>query len=317
MNHSFQAVLNLVSLTPLIVFLFIWLKQGQPNIRSTTLPGAGGWLIAALTLWILSALFQSVLTLQASRTFHGISTRFNYLSLTLWLTPMVAVLGAKRPGVRFWNFFVLVPMLLMLNWPAFSAEWEVLRSTQLDLEAPALMGFFVVLIMIMGNYFGTIFTLPALVFCGALAIAMCDFSGSLPHLISSELLQRSVVSLLLAGSLFWSRLILNRETKQRHGYGRVWLDFRDWFGILWTRRVMDRLNQTALQEQWAARLTLEGIQWQEELSVDQRTQTEQKMDHAFRWMLRRFVDESWIDERLSGLSPGDEADPPALRRRGG
>lgn len=301
MSHSIQAVLNLASLIPLIGFLSIWLKRVRPQLSATTLPGASGWLVVALITWMLSSVFQSVLTFRGSQSLHGISMRFNYLSLTLWLTPMVAVLGAKRPGVRFWNFFVLIPMLLMLNWPAFSAEAEVLLNSTLDLQAPALMGFVVVLVMVMGNYFGTIFTFPALLFCGTLAFALCDFSESLPNFISSELLERSIVSLLLAGSLFWSIRILKRETKQRHGYGRVWLDFRDWFGILWTRRVMDRLNQTAQKEQWNARLTLEGLQWQDDLSVEQRSRTEQKMDHAFRWMFRRFVDESWIDERLTNL----------------
>jgi hypothetical protein len=299
MSHSIQAVLNFASLIPLIVFLSIWWKRVRPQLRPTTLSGASGWLIVALITWTLSVVFQSVLAFRQNDSLHGISMRFNYLSLTLWLTPMVAVLGAKRPGVRFWNFFVLVPMLLMLNWPAFSAEWDVLLNAKLDLEAPALMGFFVVLLMVLGNYFGTIFTFPTLLFCGTLAFAMCDFSESLPKVISSEPLQRSIVSLLLAGSLFWSSQILKRETRQRHGYERVWLDFRDWFGILWARRIMDRLNQTAQKEQWNARLTLVGLQWQDDLSDAQRTQTEQKMDHAFRWILRRFVDESWIDERLS------------------
>lgn len=299
MSHSFQAILNVAGLIPLIGFLSIWLKRVRPRLTATTLSGASTWLVVALIAWMLSSIFQSVLIIRGSQSLHGVSMRFNYLSLTLWLTPMVAVLGAKRPGVRFWNVFVLVPMLLMLNWPAFSAEADVLLNSTLDLEAPALMGFFVVLLMVMGNYFGTIFTFPALLLCCTLAFALCDFSESLPNLISSELLERAIVSLLLAASLFWSKQILNREAKQRHGFDRVWLDFRDWFGILWTRRVMDRLNQTAEKEHWNARLTLEGLQWQDDVSAEQRSQTEQKMDHAFRWMFRRFVDESWIDERLT------------------
>ena len=260
---------------------------------------AGGWLVTAQTVWILTCISHSALQILGTETFPGISSRLNYVSLTLWLTPMVSVLGAKRPGVRFWNFFVVIPMLLMLNWPAFSAERDVLLNSQLDLEAPALMGFFVVLLMVLGNYFGTIFTFPALLFCGALALGLSTVSRSLPNLTSSVILERASVSLMLAGCLFWARRIMRRETGQRSGDERVWLDFRDWFGILWTRRVMDRLNQSAQSEGWHARLTLEGIDWETGLTDEQRTATRKKMDHAFRWMFRRFVDESWIDERLS------------------
>jgi hypothetical protein len=299
MSGTFQAIGNLVCLVPLIIFLWHWMTRARPCLRGTTVTGAGAWLVVALVAWILTAVLQSTLPFRGPETLPGISTRLNYFSLTLWLTPLVSVLGAKRPGVRFWNFFVLVPMLLMLNWPAFSAERDVLLNTRLDLEAPALMGFFVVLLMVLGNYFGTIFTFPALLFCGALALGLCAGSRSLPNLTSSGLLDRAIVSLLLAGSIFWSRLILKRETKQRQGYERVWLDFRDWFGILWTRRVMDRLNQSAQSEGWQARLTLDRIEWERDLTDEQRAATQEKMDHAFRWIFRRFVDESWIDERLS------------------
>lgn len=301
MSGTFQAIWNLVSLIPLIVFLWLWLKQVRPRLRGTTLTGSGNWLIVAVVTWILTAAWQSPLDLSGQETLPGLASRLNYLSLTLWLTPMVAVLGAKRPGVRVWNVFVVVPMLIMLNWPAFSAERDVLWNSSLDLEAPALMGFFVVLLMVLGNYFGTIFTFPALLFCGALGFALCEFSHSLPDLNLSALLARSCTSLLLAGCFLWARQILQRATRQRESYERVWLDFRDWFGILWTRRVMDRLNQSAQTERWHARLSMDRIQWEEGLSKDQRDETEQKMDHAFRWLFRRFVDESWIDERLSEM----------------
>ena len=90
-----------------------------------------------------------------------------------------------------------------------------------------------------------------------------------------------------------------REESSRTGYERVWLDFRDWFGILWTRRVMERLNQTAEQENWGCRLFLDGIVWQLDPGEEQKRSTLAKMDHAFRWILRRFVDEEWIDRRLN------------------
>lgn len=76
---------------------------------------------------------------------------------------------------------------------------------------------------------------------------------------------------------------------------------------------MERLNQTAESENWRVRLSLEGFVWEDELTEAQRQETLKKMDRAFRWIFRRFVDEEWIDERLqrseTEVSPDITAGP--------
>ena len=85
----------------------------------------------------------------------------------------------------------------------------------------------------------------------------------------------------------------------RDGYEGLWLDFRDWFGILWTRRVMERLNQTAETEQLSARLSLDGLVWNDSVTEPERQETQEKNGPCvFAGFFRRFVDEKWIDERL-------------------
>ena len=104
-------------------------------------------------------------------------------------------------------------------------------------------------------------------------------------------------------------------------FDRVWFDFFDTFGIVWGRRIQDRVNFIAQKENWPLRLELDGFVANEgrapaevdplkldpsntsvkQPAMDQTAHEEfvaARMDHTLRWLLRRFVDPGWIDERL-------------------
>ncbi len=102
---------------------------------------------------------------------------------------------------------------------------------------------------------------------------------------------------------------------------QLWLDFFDTFGVVWGRRIQDRVNFIAEKECWPTRLELQGFVWtdtSEEPSFQALTDevgaitdpacavTEARIEHTFRWLLRRFVDPPWIDERL-GSAPTTSA----------
>ena len=100
-------------------------------------------------------------------------------------------------------------------------------------------------------------------------------------------------------------------------FDQLWLDFFDTFGVVWGRRIQDRVNFIAEKERWPTRLELQGFIWtgtSEEPSLQALTDevgaitdparavAEARIEHTFRWLLRRFVDPPWIDERL-GTAP--------------
>lgn len=290
-------VLAFLSLIPLVGILGIWIRDVRPALKPTTLTGAGIWFSLGITFWITVTSAQLLTDVGFGAVPVSLTSRGHYLSSILLLTPLVSVLGAKRPGIRFWNFFVVIPMLLMLNWPLIAEAFGTIPNRTLNLEPPALMGAFVVLLMVLGNYFGTLFTLPAVLYCLGIAFALTTTSESMPRILDSPLAVRGVSGLLIAFSLHLASQRIREAAKQRTGYEGLWLDFRDWFGILWTRRVMERLNQTAEKEAWACRLTLDGLEWQTD-DERLRSETLPKMDHAFRWMFRRFVDDEWIHQRV-------------------
>ncbi len=81
--------------------------MGSDAIRGTTLVGPSRWVQVALIFWIVA---QSV-ALPEFGLSAGIVSRMQMFALSLLLAPFVSVLGAKRPGARVWDIFIVLPML--------------------------------------------------------------------------------------------------------------------------------------------------------------------------------------------------------------
>jgi hypothetical protein len=285
-------MLNLIVSLPLLFVVARMLANRSRTVRGTTLDHPWIWMVLALTVWVLA----QVANLEPLGLPPGWRSRIGFFAFTLLLAPFVSVLGAKRPNSRAWDWFVVIPMLVVINWPVITSG--VFGSSQqlVDLEAPALMGAIVVLVMILGNYFGTVHT-PLVILLGtALLIGLTEFSQILPRFAEAADASRVVVSAGLLITLCLAPRLLARQMPHRTGYLRVWLDFRDWFGILWTKRLMDRLNQTAAAKQWPVRFGLDAIH--EEAKSSDPANRDAEIDHALRWLLRRFTDDHWIDQRL-------------------
>ena len=77
----------------------------------------------------------------------------------------------------------------------------------------------------------------------------------------------------------------------------VWSDFRNSFGVVWSRRIMERFNQQAAEGRWEVRLETEGFVWGADPDGVSRESAE--AERFLRWLLRRFVDDEWIDVRMA------------------
>ncbi len=244
----------------------------------------------------------------------------------------MAVLGSRRPGVRVWAWFILFPMLFALGWPLIALRLQGSELRGLHLETPQVAAFTLILVMSVGNYLGTRFTLSALFYGAAiLAIVVASWSGC-PVFLTNRPAVRfwSTFLNVLAIWMSWTSsrsIVANR-------FDRLWFDFFDTFGIVWGRRIQDRVNFIATRERWPARLELDGFVWLDELKTvipegvtvseiqnelqqngqnhdsDQK-KIESRIEYTFRWLLRRFVDPAWIDERLGSASQPLDAELPA------
>lgn len=272
----------------------LWLVfRARKQLAETTLLAAWRWLLGGLLLWISAW----SLSRDWSGWWPGMQRWTDplwYATAVLMLCPPIAVLGSRRPGARVWTWFILVPLLFVLGWPALAA-WrpsEPLRPVQL--ETPSLVGYGLVLVMGVGNYLGTRFTLPALLYAAALILLVAPFWASVPGAVPDPPLARILATFSLSGAALVALLLVRRQSPTT-GLERVWRDFRNWFGIVWALRIQERVNATAAKEQWPARVEQDRILWTQS-PPDPAVQ--ERLDQTIRWLLRRFVDDSWIDRRM-------------------
>jgi hypothetical protein len=282
------------------------------RLRKTTLLGAWVWAAFALTVWALTFLATEVLGWLSD----GAADQAWLASAVLLVCPFVAVLGARRPGSRVWDLFIVAPLAVVLDLPAVTAWNRDFSPAPMHLEIPMLAGYGLVLVMGTGNYLGTRFALPALL--AAAAGLLVPVSTSSLHWLPESFPTRAAATLLLSMAIWTAALAMRKNPRTGaplkpspipRGEGsvrapipfdRLWNEFRDLYGIVWARRILDRVNEAALGENWPVRLHLPSFMPTDpsatvSLTADQSRQIEQTL----RWLLRRFVDPDWIDERLA------------------
>jgi hypothetical protein len=266
-------------------------------LRATSLSAAYGWAIATLALWAATSLVT-----QALHFAHdGLADQLWYACAVLLVTPFAAALGARRPGSRVWSWFVVLPATIVLALPAVTAWNRNWSLGPLQLEPPMLAGYALVLLMGAGNYFPTRFGLPALLAAAAGLCVVLTMStlGSPPPV--STAIARVLASFLLAVATWLAAFKLRYQAAASAPtpLDRLWIDFRDLFGIVWARRIADRINQRAVQANWPVRLLMSGfVPVDPTRSLALTPQQSEQIEQTLRWLLRRFVDPEWIDERL-------------------
>ncbi len=256
------------------------------SVRGTTLVAAWNWAIFAWFCWesaAISCLFPLAPPLQ---------DHLWYTVAILGLCPPISVLGAKRPGSRAWTAFVILPLILVFAWPA-GVEWiHGVPSQRLQLETPMLLGYSLVLLMGYGNYLGTRNSLPSLLAALSLGWLVWQFAESPPP---AQTRQPIGPTLLFVSAVLIGKFASARRREAGSGWDQIWRDFQELYGIVWAKRIMDRVNLAAGQEQWSARLEISGLVWNPDPTAEQTEYTMKRLDHTFRWLLRRFVDPEWIE----------------------
>jgi hypothetical protein len=293
-------ILTLVCLTLATIVLAVSVR----NLQGTTLLTAGGWSIAGVVAWWLAVLCSNL-----NLAGEGTVDLLFFGTAVLLLCPGIAVLGARRPGAGAWNFFVLIPLLAVLLWPALASTQFLQAATPLELESPTLIGFTLVLIMGAGNYFGTRFTLPSLLHAATLVLVVASMSPSAADLVPARESARHWASLTFALAVIIASLRAGESAGELAPMDRLWLDFVDQFGLVWAKRVMDRLNEAGQHEKWSAEFQWHRIHWRP-CTTEDRHRTEERIEHTVRWLFKRFVEPHWIDKRLQNPTPNPQQSPP-------
>lgn len=272
------------------------------SIQGTTLESAWRWGWIAWLMWGISWTCEQIPGIVPP----GVLDQLWYTVALLMLAALVSILGAKRPGSRVWMWFVTVPMLLVLGWPALFSWWKGWPPAHLRLMSPALCAYAVVCVMGLGNYVGTRFLFSAFWLGLALIWLVLPYSGWVSDLLPSTEACRLRATLCAGIAVIWPAL-LAPSGRFSDPWDRVWVDFVNSFGIVWGRRLQDRFNETARQSKWGVKLDLYGLTWDDSQSSAPPAERQQppswtpEMVTALRWLLRRFVDDHWLERRVGKL----------------
>jgi hypothetical protein len=215
--------------------------------------------------------------------------------------PFAAIVGAKRPQHAAWSF-VVATLWGMLALPA--AEVLFLQPGQ-QLEINSFRSWFLVAILV-AEALNFLFTRYALAVAILLAGQIYMLSPYLPFRALASLgtgeLGRLTIGVLAIALSVLIAVVLSRPSrgKVHNRLDRLWFDFRDSFGLFWALRLMERVNDTAKQAGWNFDLGWTGFRTKQdfaplgELPID----IEQPLRNTLQGLLRRFVSEQWIAERL-------------------
>jgi hypothetical protein len=209
--------------------------------RKTSLFQAMSWTLAAWVAWG-GAMF---ITLHSgSAETHPVAA---YVALSLSGCAGVAVLGARRPGAGAWNFVVgglLAVMLLPL------AESLFIQRPILDpMRAVFLAATIAVGVL---NFLPTRLAPAAVLVGSACAIHLLVLSGQTDQ--GTYLAWWLLALAPWVGFFAWLM-----PPPPDSEFDRLWLNFRDRFGFLWSQRTREQFNRSAVNAGWPVVLRWHGL----------------------------------------------------------
>jgi hypothetical protein len=213
-----------------------WRATGRSTLRQ-----AVAWAMAAWTLWLL-ALLASALGDEENARAGG------FLALAVTGCAGVAVLGARRPGNGPWNF-VVSGLLVVLVLPLFD-----LREMRLRQETLPMVFLAGTVALGVANY------LPTRLGPAALLLGVgCGLAFAIQLRPEWRTSLEGSAGLLVAAAPWAAWALLRRRNVMREA-DRVWLNFRDGFGVVWGQRVREQMNRAAANAGWPVVLRWHGLE---------------------------------------------------------
>ena len=313
-------VMHVVTIAALVAAAYGWWR-GRAAVAGTTLLSAWRWGVSAIVLSLAAAVAELLGT-----TFRSVADHLWYASSVLWVCPAVAVLGARRPGSGAWGAFVMIPLVLVLEWPVTGvavagrvsgvSSGPLLQNVHLDW--PELVAWLVVLVLGTGNYVLTRRGGVVLAGVGGLVAILWPLTGSIPAGTWGEFTRLGGV-LLLSGALWRagrSGTVVPSEPDPdfRERLDKAWDDFYQAYGLVWAARVGNRVNEELARIEGDAVLGPAGMAFADEETVvaEQRVAVYERAESTLRWLWARFVDDDWIESRLGPGAPLGAKEPRGL-----
>jgi len=242
-----------------------------------------------------------------------------FIAAVSTLCPAIALLGAKRPQSRAWQFIVLTLFGILVQ-PAIVA---LLLHYGEPVTLHAARQWFLAVLMLIGviNYLPTRYALSGVLVCAAQILLLW---GHLPFTefadgralagverVGAESWREWLPGLLLIAAVAIPQLGWPRGKSSVAPWDQLWIDFRNAYGIVWALRLGERLNATLAASGQSARLGWHGFECAALASSSEKIESTAKSsppesaaaapDEAARRalvaLLRRFVSKEWIAAR--------------------
>lgn len=275
------------------------LVRGRPALAGTTLVAPWWWstsvLVVVTTLEVLVAITVSAATTgtNAGAALPVWTTHVELVAAALTFCPLMALLGAKRPQDRAWQFIVL-SLAIVLLLPA--AEALAFRPGAPVAMHAARRWFLVILLAVtLVTGMPTRRWLATLLLVAGQVLLLGKHVPGLGSVTEAlEAWRVPLGMLLVALALVAAALPWPRRQDGLAPWDRTWLDFRDSFGTLWSLRVIERFNDTARRSDWPVRLKWGGYEFE---GVEPTAELTAAMRAAMASLLWRFVPGEWLDRR--------------------
>jgi len=281
-----------------------------PRVRGTTLTAAFVWAVVAsggLAAVELLVAWQSPADTQLAPRL------LRYLAACGTLCPGMAILGAKRPQDRGWQW-VVASMWVVLALPAL----QTIAAGNTDLQLGGIWAAFLGLIVITTgplNYTITCNAVPAWLLASGqtLLFAPTTSMGRQFELLSADSTTAAGSGALLAASTIAAVIWRGRRARPTENAAlhsdlvgerlasenKRWDWFSHAFGAFWSLRVAQRTNQTAELADWPVRLDHNGFVWRDDAASNEASHRELSdnivlhVRQTFDSLLRRFENLSY------------------------
>lgn len=248
------------------------------RLRQTTL--------LAPCAWAVGSLLAVMIDVGGSGGWRTADAHLHYLAGVSTVAPFVALLGAKRPQHRAWQWIVAALLLLL--------ALQSLKAIVIDRGVPPALHLawrwllaVVVSAQLMNYLLTRNFLAAGLVFVGQVFLLAEQLPGAswLPEPRGTWGLSLLSAGVLAAASIWRRRsgpCVPPPTSNDPAALDRAWLAFRDAYGALWALRVAERINAASRERGGVARLRWSGLQMNGQEKVA-------SLCKLFRAILARFV----------------------------